>query len=180
MKNSSIFYELYIDDSGNVSIKTENFDTNKFYGTNLVSTLISSKSVVTINSAVDNSAETNRHGIIEGQKVVKDSGEIIVGTAKRQQKVKVNFNPYKTTGGVNEILGGRDRPVSIGLGHELIHARTNISGNNDFTPNIKGVRSLGSRDILSQDEYNTRVEENLLRDEQDMVHRKIGNQWNSD
>jgi len=93
------------------------------------------------------------------------------GTANSGEDATVLFNPSKTTGGKNE-KGSTTRPTEIGLGHELIHAKNRNTGR-------RGTGSSGKTDpdgsgtTLSNEELNTRVQENKLRKEQGETLRKV-------
>jgi hypothetical protein len=77
----------------------------------------------------------------------------------------------KTNGGT-DVNGSTNRPVEIGLAHELIHANHMNKGERD-----KGASGHldgdGTGDILSNEEYKTRIEENKIRKEQGLTPRKL-------
>src|SRR5690606_2797217 len=82
-------------------------------GTSLVSDLINSDKIVTIQETTG------------GNKTTANSTDANVnpnGTPGKGSDATIEFNPNKTTGGV-DIKGSTTRPAAIGLGHELEHAR---------------------------------------------------------
>ena len=166
---------LKIDGNGLVTIKEENVDSfDKIEGSSLISDLIASKSKILISSGSKNKVKTSEDGIVKGQSVVNEKGETITGTGKGQETVKVTINLNDKTGGVNEFVGGRYRPISIGLAHELIHADINTKGKSNLLKNKVGLRSFSQNKVLDQNEIDTRVRENKIREEQKFVLRKIG------
>ena len=80
----------------------------------------------------------------------------------------VEWDPLNPDGGLNE-RGDKERPPSIGLGHELIHALDIFNGllyedNDDIIFSDEYGRDAG--DAIDVEEYNTRIKENILRCEQ--------------
>ena len=166
---------LQIDGNGLVTIKEENVDSfDKIEGSSLISDLIASKSKILISSGGKNKVNTSKDGIVKGQSVENKKGETITGTGKGQETVKVTINLNDKTGGINEFVGGRYRPISISLAHELIHADINTKGKSNQLKNKVGLRSFSTNEVLNQNEYDTRVRENKIREEQNFVLRKIG------
>jgi RHS repeat-associated protein len=83
----------------------------------------------------------------------------------------VSWNPDKTTGGT-DVNGSNQRPVEIGLGHELEHANHQNKGEGDSRSSGK-IDPDGSGRVLSKEEVRTRNDENKLRNEQGLVERKM-------
>lgn len=144
------------------TIAGTNLPKPKLNGTDLVIDLINSAKDITIQEATGGNLST------------ASSGEANIqsdGSNGRGSNATVEFNPSNPLGGV-DINGGRNRPAQIGLGHELIHARHYASGTRN--PSSSGILDPdGSGAILSNEERNTRMEENNLRREQGVFNRKI-------
>jgi Effector protein len=83
----------------------------------------------------------------------------------------VEWNPNNTKGGT-DINGSRNRPTEVGLGHELIHANHMNKGERDPSSSGKPDGD-GTGRVLSNEEYNTRVDENKIRKEQGVTPRKL-------
>jgi RHS repeat-associated protein len=133
---------------------------NKPAGTDLVIDLINSDKVVTVvETSGGNQTNTNSDALVQSN-----------GNSGPGADSKVEFNPSKTTGGV-DVNGSTTRPTQIGLGHELLHSKHNAKGENNGA-NGK-MDPDGSGKIISKEEVRTRQEENKLREEQNAALRKI-------
>lgn len=131
-------------------------------GTSLVSDLINSDKIVTIQETTG------------GNKTTANSIDANVnpnGTPGKGSDATIEFNPNKTTGGV-DVKGSATRPTAIGLGHELEHARHYSKGERDPSSSNKKDPD-GSGNILSKEELHTRQEENKIRKEQRLPARKL-------
>ena len=139
--------------------------------------MISSDKVTTISESTDrNSTEVaNEESATNG--VGSDS--------------KVNYNPNRTDGGVNEE-GSKERPAEIGLAHELGHARDVGRGtelpaseysnyaepyedlNNDITDEFNSWIPIPAREAQVREKV-----ENPIRVEQNQPKRKLitRNKW---
>jgi RHS repeat-associated protein len=85
---------------------------------------------------------------------------------------RISYNPNSTSGGI-DVNGSRNRPSEIGLGYELTHAVHNAKGERD--PSISNTTDpdTGLTGRLTNEEVNTRREENLLRREHSLSERQI-------
>ncbi len=159
--------KLEIDKNGKVTISETSCNSGCEVGGNLVSNLINNEdATVTI---VETSGGNATKGGTASEANLKSDGTPGSGV----KEVTVEFNPNKTTGGV-DVNGSKERPTEIGLGHELIHSQNRIDGKRD--PKSSGVRdpdrAKGKGTILSGEELNTRKSENKLRKERDVPLRK--------
>ena len=97
-------------------------------------------------------------------------------TPDENGNVDIDFNPSNKIGGV-DIQNNEERPPQIGLGHELIHGALKFIGqfiedNHDTKFSDPDNQDQESQTI-DYEEYNTRVLENALRQEQGVTPRKI-------
>lgn len=88
----------------------------------------------------------------------------------------IQWDPNSREGGLDE-KGSRDRDPSIGLGHELIHGLINMTGiGNQDDEDVKFSdpdQNNQESPTLDFEEYNVRVMENALRDDQGITRRLI-------
>jgi RHS repeat-associated protein len=131
-------------------------------GTDVVVDLIKSSKVVTI-------VETS--GGNSTQPSSADSKIQANGSPGTGSDSEIKFNPTKNTGGV-DVNGNTTRPTQVGLGHELIHARSAANGQIDNSSSGK-VDPDGSGAVLSKEEVKARQEENKIRPEQKANLRKL-------
>jgi RHS repeat-associated protein len=159
---------LELDDNGKVVITGCGGSDNCGTGTDLVSDLVNSDKVVTIEET-DGSNQTeaeNGYALLN-----KD------GTPGKGRNATVEFNPEKTKGGV-DVEGNTERPTEIGLGHELAHAREITEGTVDSNLTEPAVLDpdnlLEGRVIqLNNDEFKVRKIENELRRERNIPARQL-------
>lgn len=82
----------------------------------------------------------------------------------------VYYYPKSQSGGLN-IFNSKARPPYIGLAHELIHGLHAVTGMAEMA--FVDGDCLGYENELTQEEHNTRVEENKIRAELGVSPRKI-------
>lgn len=82
-------------------------------------------------------------------------------------------NPAKDKIVTND--GSYTNPLNIGLAHELIHAENNTLGINQrsIPTSVKDQDDPQGKRTLSKEEVNVRNKENRIRDEQNVVQRKL-------
>jgi RHS repeat-associated protein len=143
------------------NIPSTNMPVPKPAGTSLIIDLINTDKVVTI-------LETSR-----GNQTTGISSDALItpsGTPGKGSDSEIEFNPSKTTGGV-DVIGSTTRPTQVGLGHELLHAKHNSKGENDTSAGMRDPD--GSGKMISKEEVRTRKEENKIRPEQRAALRKL-------
>jgi RHS repeat-associated protein len=143
----------------------ENSNKNLTYGTNLIREQN--------NKQAGHKATTIEH-TTGGNKAIGASNDVnktASGTNGLGDNATVEWNPNGTTGGT-DTSGSRNRPTEIGLGHELIHANHMNKGERDGSSSGK-LDGDGSGIILSNEEYDTRVDENKIRKEQGLTPRQL-------
>ena len=131
-------------------------------GTALVKDLINSDKVVTIKESSDGNGTTPTSN---------DANIKSNGTAGNGSGATVEFDPNENTGG-KDVNGNFTRPTQVGLGHELIHADHDVHGQRD--PSTSNKRDPdGSGKTPTKEEVKSRVEENKIRQEQQVPDRQI-------
>ncbi|MEQ5790809.1 hypothetical protein J4E06_07080 [Muricauda sp. NFXS6] len=164
--------ELSLDDNGKVQIvqkNSENCDCGELSeGTQLVSDLVNSDKVVTIEST-DGGNQTQAKS---GNGLVNSDGTPGSGSGS-----DISFNLNKTEGGIDEN-GNKQRATEIGLAHELIHARDFTKGTADYNltkPAVLDPDNLekGIIVVLPKYELKTRVGENKIRKEHGLPARQL-------
>ncbi|KJS06733.1 MAG: hypothetical protein VR77_03830 [Flavobacteriales bacterium BRH_c54] len=148
--------KVIIDAEGVVSVISgnENPSKNLVNGTALIQALVDNKKTATINLTTGkNTTEPLKNG-----------------------DAIINFNPNLTEGGLDEE-GNSYRPAEIGLAHEGFHALINMTGigkNDDdnliFIDPDNNYQESATMDV---EEYNARVLENAIRQEQGLSLRLL-------
>ena len=120
------------------------------------------------NGNINDTNPVNQNGVTTDDS--KEKSQNGVGTGS-----KVNFLLNK--GGENSVNadGTTGRPANIGLAHELIHADHNMRGNNvnKVDTNVPDGDDRSGKRTLTQEEVNTRKQENMIRREQRVKSRKL-------
>ncbi len=130
-------------------------------GTRIITDLINSDKVATI---IETTGGNSTEGTIDGNLNFD-------GSKGKGSDVTIEFNPNMVDGGLN-VNGKTERPVKIGMGHELIHAEHTFKGEVDGTS--AGVKNPDNpTKSLSKEELRTRQQENILRNEQGVPARKL-------
>ena len=160
--------KIDLDENGQVVIVSkgsENCDCNLAEGTELVSDLVDSDNTVVIQESNGYNSATPSDS---GANIQED------GTPGPGSDTTIGFDPDLEDSGVDEN-GNTKRDPTIGLGHELQHARDNAQGVRDRSPtDSPAVEDPdGSGTILSKGELKTRKFENKLRKEHGLPARKI-------
>lgn len=124
---------------------------DKPVGTSIIKGLINSDQVVTITeSSSGNSTQANGIAAANG----KGTGSTI------------EYDPNGKGSSIVNTHGSKGRPSKIGLGHELIHAKSNADGKTDFKLELeKTDPDTGKKGILTKDEINTRKLDSQIRKE---------------
>jgi len=162
--------ELTIDNNGKVTIansNNQNCDCNLPEGTALVAELIGSDKVVTITTAGKGGNQTEAE--VFDDAFIKGKGS----------NSTVEFDP-NLLGGEN-IFGRREKSGSIGLAHELFHAKDMADGTRDigydtdfivpYSENNDGVEEINNFGPLNNEEVRARRSENRVRSEQKLPAR---------
>ncbi|MEO9022812.1 MAG: M91 family zinc metallopeptidase [Ginsengibacter sp.] len=144
------------------NIPGTNLPVNKPKGTDVVNDAINSSKTVTLKETTGGNQTTTTNDAL-----VKSDG-----SAGKGANATIEFNPNKTTGGVN-VNGNSNRPAQVGLGHELIHADHDVNGKNTSATSSGKLDPDGRGQTLSKEELNTRKEENQIRQEQQTPERKL-------
>jgi len=146
--------------TGNVGVKSD-----KDFGTLIVGDLVNSQNLFEIQEREIGSSEFKSSNIAKASIDIQAGKETNIGSGG------IIFLNTSTEGGVNE-KGSRQRPVAVGLGHELIHAHNADNGELDPRPS-DFIDVEGSKTTLSNDEISTRIKENIIRSEQGEINRKL-------
>lgn len=196
MDNSAFFHCYYpIEMRGNASkVDPKTGEGSKPFGTALVSDLIDSEKTVKIRNADEmdkNDIDYNKNGanadkgdlkktftLAYGLETLKNDGKEPTGEEGFGEGAgsTIDYNPNDTrdgTGpgsGIMNADGTCGKPPVIGLGHELIHARHMANGEVDGGDSGT-VQPEDRRTGVSNEEFNTRSEENILREEHGVVPR---------
>jgi RHS repeat-associated protein len=144
---------LSMDKNGKVSEVLNDKSGDKPVGTALVSKLINSNHVVTIESGKENETDPTNTG---------DAKTPGVGSGS-----SVKYNPDDAGEYIKNNDGTTGRPSQVGLAHELLHAERNADGTHNSNVAI-GLMDpdSGLKNILSVEEREVRVMDSKIRDEQ--------------
>ncbi len=179
LTNQKLIFKQGAEGRGKVVFSGEPTSSPKPIGTNLVSTLISSKNKIVIqdvsNVGDGNSTHATNDATAKGE-IAGGSGSVI------------SFNPNNLEQGSNGITnadGTTGRPSQVGLAHELGHALDNNNGTKvvvdyDDPVSIKKGASIvidpdsGKRVYMEKDEIRVRTKiDNPIRKEQGAKQRAI-------
>ena len=164
LDTKATFAPLTTDNSGGQvqNIPGTNLPVDKPAGTDLVTGLINSDKVVEIKetSGGNGTTPTSTDAYVKSD-----------GTNGNGSGATIEFNPNKTTGGV-DVTGNTTRPTQVGLAHELGHASHDAKGENNQASSGKQDPD-GSGHVLSKEEVRARVDENKIRPEQGVPDRKL-------
>ncbi|SHK78875.1 RHS repeat-associated core domain-containing protein [Chitinophaga jiangningensis] len=127
-------------------------------GTGLVSKLINSDHVVSIEQGKEN--ETDPTNVVGATNPDVGSGS------------SVKYNPDDTGENIKNEDGSTGRPAQVGLAHELLHAERNVDGTHD-KERAEGLMDPDSRmmNILPKEERGVRAKDSQIRREQGVLPR---------
>jgi RHS repeat-associated protein len=160
--------KLVLLDNGQVKIllsnNIENNNKNLETGTNLVSSLISSDKVITIEETSGGNSTSALND--------NDANATSKGNGKGSGS-NIEYNPNANGSYIVNEDGSTGRPAVIGLAHELVHAERNKDGVRDMSidPN-KTDPDTGAKGVLTNNEITVRIKDSQIRKEQGVKLRK--------